>query len=77
MIVSKSAAVVIEWMCDFSERDEFERVLSELQKQHSLQDSTYQAVTREREQLSAEVSWPCFPLLYEHFCSLQALTALW
>ena len=56
MIVNRSAALVIEWICDFSERDEFERVLSELQKQHSLQDSTYQAVTREREQLSAEVS---------------------
>jgi len=39
-----------------SERDEFERALSDLQKEHSYQDGTYQTVVRERDQLSTEVT---------------------
>jgi len=41
-------------MC-YSERDEFERALRDLEKQHASQDTTYQAVIRQRDQLSVEV----------------------
>ena len=44
-------------LCDYcSERDEFERVASDLQKQHLQLDGSYQAAIRERDQLSAEVT---------------------
>ena len=53
-------------MCVFicSERDEFERALSDLQKQHSLLDNNHQAVTAEREQLAAEVFGLCLLVKY-------------
>ena len=43
-------------MCGCSERDEFESALNDLQKQYSHQNSSYEAVVRERDQLSSEVS---------------------
>ena len=47
--------VLLFTVCGCSERDEFEQALSHLRKEHTCQDSAYQAAAREREQLSTEV----------------------
>ena len=57
-------ACVHACVCVCSERDEFERALSDLQKQHSLLDNNHQAVTTEREQLAAEVFGLCLLVKY-------------
>jgi len=38
-----------------SERDEFDKQLGDLQKQHAYLDTTHQAIVKERDELAAEV----------------------
>jgi hypothetical protein len=59
LVVSHKYGCLIErCFMPCSERDEFEKSLGDLQKQHAYLETTHQAIVRERDELAAEVSVP-------------------